>query len=659
MTVKTTLQEQLLSALSAWILSPSVPRSEREAAADELRELRALLPSRFSRSLPEIPPLENLLREEKSQIEERIRLLTEACENALSCDEKTKTELSGEEKRNLAALRLPYARFLEAYSSSLHFGTAGLRAVMGPGPNRMNIHTLAVAAAALAETLKTQFSEEDIARRPVVIGHDARHNARIFCERVAATLAGCGLRVIVTPDYCATPLLAYVIRPLRALCGLMVTASHNTGEYNGLKLYAEDGIQSDEQMAASVAAGMERISKTGYAEASFASLKKAGLIQTLDARFFDEYFDAVRSELPAEGGERELRIAYTPVHGVGAKFILPLFESLGFGRVFVVESEKEPDPDFTDIPRPNPEYEETLAKLKALAEQEHCDIALATDPDADRFALMLPQEDSHFRMMNGNETAGLLIDYYADYLKERGELPERPVLVKSIVSDFFAADIARTKGIELCESLTGFKNICGKRRLFAEDAAPRRDYIMGFEESIGFALGDAVRDKDGLRTACYVLKAALRMKKQGKTLFDRYLELCAAVGIPGACPIQIEREGLEGKAYIEAKMKEFREAPFPEIAGLSLRILEDYSTLTRKFYRRENGELHLEREEKINELSQNALRYFYEDGLFFALRPSGTEPKVKFYLYAKCGDARTSEERIRLLEERIRARLSD
>ncbi len=607
-----------VNELSAWLLNPQIRHALREEALDEINHLlkeAELNTLQFT--------FEEAVTLEEDQLTERLSEAVEALERFA---QKTDTPVGRQILKCLSAIE-------EGNTGHLAFGTAGLRARMGSGLNRMNPHTLSIAAKALADHLKEVFSPEAIQTRPIVIGHDARHNARVFCKTVAAILANEGFTIHIASDYLPTPLLAYSIRSLNALCGLQITASHNTGEYNGMKLYAEDGIQSDEKMAASIAANMEQVILHGYEDADCEPFEKAGRVTLIPQDILDRYYQAVQEELKPIGGEADLKIAYTPVHGVGAKYILPLFESIGYTQVHVVEEEREPDPNFTGIPRPNPEYEETVAPLGQLAESCDCDIALATDPDADRFALMLPDGTGHFRMMTGNETAALLIDAYADYLNEQGLMPERPTLVKSIVSDFFAASIASLKGIEVCESLTGFKNICGKRRLFESDPEPKRDYIMGFEESIGFALGDAVRDKDGLRTACYMLRAALKQKKRGKTLFDRYHELSQEVKYHASYPIQIEREGLEGKAFIEGKMKAFRNDAMPEVLGRPLLRLEDYLTLEAKNYKPHGAQKQEATIEVIDEAKSNVLRYFYGEDIFFALRPSGTEPKIKLYLY--------------------------
>ncbi|MDO5732660.1 MAG: phospho-sugar mutase [Eubacteriales bacterium] len=601
---------KISTAMSHWLRDTQIAVSERQVLLDEIRGLGIRLDD----------DLDTLSKLEATKLADRLAHMLEGIQ---SPDAKIILE--------------------EAFTGQLEFGTAGLRARMGAGLNRMNRHTLAIAAEALGHYLKSSFSSEAIAKRPVILGHDARHNSRDFAETVAAQLSAQGVQVRLFPSYTATPLLAYAIRPLNGLCGVMITASHNAGEYNGMKLYAEDGIQSSSSSAAMIADEMTQIMAGKFITADYGEELPAGRILDVDPSIETSYFDAIRAELPITGHESALRIAYTPVHGVGAKFIVPLFETLGYEDLHIVEAERDPDPDFTGIPRPNPEYEETLERLRQLAETEHCDIAIATDPDADRLALMLPQEDGQFRMMNGNETAALLIDYYAQHLRDCAEMPERPVLVKSIVSDFFAAEVAELYDIELCESLTGFKNICGKRRLFEKDEQPKREYIMGFEESIGFALGDSVRDKDGLRTACYALRAALKMKREGKTLYDRYLELSEHLGYHLANPIQIEREGLEGKAYIEAKMRQFREEQIESIAGIELSSREDYLSLNCEEFARIDGKLQVCGRSKIDEISQNALRFFYGDEIFFALRPSGTEPKIKFYLYTKAESVAAAE----------------
>ncbi|MDI9469019.1 MAG: phospho-sugar mutase [Bacillota bacterium] len=544
----------------------------------------------------------------------------------------------------LTPLLAPYEELAtaisDAYDSRLVFGTAGLRERRGPGFRRMNAYTVAVAAESIALWLKQTAAEGIAAERPVVIGYDTRHQSREFAELSAWRLALHGIRVEITQDWCATPLVAYAVRPRRALAGIMLTASHNDASYSGLKLYTADGIQAADSVTAAIAREMAvppRLIDGPDYEACCA----AHQIRFLPAGVEQAYLAGLRAELPRRGGEEAVRILWSAMLGTGSRYLPPLMEKLGYSAFEVYEPERGPDPDFGGIPRPNPEYAQTMAPVMAAAAERGMDLVLATDPDADRLAVAIPDREGRLHHLDGNQTGALLVDFLLRELERRGTLPERPVLVKTIVTDDFGRRIAAAAGVRTLESLTGFKNICGRIRDIRA-LEPPGEFICGYEESIGYALGTAVLDKDGIQAACWMAAACRDRLAAGSSLWERLMELEARHGVHLANPRELVREGPQGAAAIDAIMQRFRNPAcyIRQIAGHALTLVEDYASGERRrvLAPGEADGVPSFAIEKMNFERSNVLRFFYGEDISFAIRPSGTEPKIKIYEYVRHPD---------------------
>lgn len=539
----------------------------------------------------------------------------------------------------------------EAFAGPLSFGTAGLRGRMGVGLNRMNVYTVATATQGVAAWLKDTYPARECQERGIVIGYDTRHHSKLFAQVAACVMAANGITAHLFESYCQTPLLAYAIRPLHTLAGIMVTASHNPKVYNGYKLYGEDGIQIGQTEADRIAAGIG----LDYAAKDYEECLQEQSIHLVPASLEADYIEKTVHLFRPAPEPQAIRIAYTPVHGTGAKLVLPLLRVAGFTEVLTVEEQLQPDGDFPTAPAPNPEFTQATALLKALAEREHVDLALATDPDADRLAVLLPDEKGVFHQLTGNQIGGLLAHYWFSCLEEDQRMPERPALVKSIVTDDFGARVAAAHGVHTEETLTGFKDICGKIREF--EAAKTYNYVMGYEESIGFALGKNVLDKDGCSAALALAHAAAVYRSRQTTLWAVLQELFAEHGYIASSALNLVREGTQGVELMRYVMDRYRLTCPLTLGSVALTDYDDFrSGVISRIVANGDTRVH----ERIGELtlrSSNVLRYRFADGSWYALRPSGTEPKLKVYIYAPGTTQALAEARVAEMQAGITAQL--
>lgn len=541
--------------------------------------------------------------------------------------------------------------FREAFSSPLAFGTAGLRGKMGLGLNRMNQYTVATATQGVARWLLAIHSKSRLQEHGVVIGYDTRHHSQAFAQRAASVLAANGIRVHLFQDYCQTPMLAFSIRPLQALAGIMITASHNPKEYNGYKLYGSDGIQIGQQEADVIA---EAISLEYLADSYDEAVEQEWILPVGDemqAAYIQQALQALPDCQSRKAAHAALKIAYTPVHGTGAKLVLPLLRQAGFEQICCVEAQLEPDGSFPTAPAPNPEFAPARALLQDLAEEQEVDLALATDPDADRLSILIPDEAGKLHNLNGNQLGGLLVSIWLELLEQTNTLPKRPALVKSIVTDDFGAKIAEAAGVHTEEALTGFKDICGWIRTFEQNNS--YEYVMGYEESIGYALGQAVLDKDGCFAALVLAVAASAEREKGSSLWHRLQELYRNFGYCAARPLNRVREGSEGLELMRYTMKRYRMAAPLEIGGVALEFYEDFLSQKRFTLRRQGKTRQQELLGELDLRPSDVLRYHFADGSWYALRPSGTEPKLKVYIYAPHTDPAHAEARAIQMETTI------
>ena len=537
----------------------------------------------------------------------------------------------------------------DAFAAELSFGTAGLRGKMGVGLNRMNVYTVAVASQGVAAWLRSKYSADRCSEAGVVIGYDTRHNSQLFAEVAATVFAANGVAVALFPTYCQTPMLAYAIRPLQALAGIMVTASHNPAVYNGYKLYGSDGIQVGQEEVDQIT----KFISTEYTAVDFEEALQEQQISYVHQTIERDYIEKTIHQLTPPVGAGGIKIAYTAMHGTGAKIVLPLLRAGGFTNVVTVKEQIEPDGDFPTAPAPNPEFPKATVLLRELAAKEKADLALATDPDADRLAVVIPDNAGEYHQLTGNQTAAFLADYWLSFLKNNHKLPANAAIVKSIVTADLGRSIAAAFGVHLEESLTGFKDICGKIREFQANST--YEYVMGYEESIGYALGRNVLDKDGCSAAYIFAHAAASYKAQGLSLWDAWEGICRKYGYLGETTLNIVREGQIGKKFMAYVMDHFRlEAPLT-LAGSKLDYFEDFLSSYRGKITYDGITRSIIKTGVINLRSSNVMRYHFADGNWYALRPSGTEPKLKVYLYASAYSQAAADAKVKVMTDEVQA----
>ena len=502
----------------------------------------------------------------------------------------------------------------ERFYQDLSFGTAGLRGKVGAGTNRMNFFTVGKASQGVADYIVSKGQEA--MDKGVVIAHDPRHFSREFSELAAGIFAANGIKVYTFPSLRPTPELAFMIRRLSTVSGINITASHNPKDYNGYKAYWDDGCQ----VSAEVADGMTKCINavdiwTGIKKSDYNEGVKAGKIIVLGQEYDREYLDKIESLAIHEGDELDLSIplVYTPLNGCGSIPFRQMLNDRGFTNWKIVPEQENPDPDFTTVGYPNPEDPKAFALSEKYGREFGAELLMATDPDSDRFAIEIRDDNGNYVPLNGNQTGYLLVNYVLEGHKSAGTLPAKGAMVKSIVTSTLSTIIAKAYGVEMFETLTGFKNICGKIPYLHENGY---QYLFGYEESVGYAICEDIRDKDGISAGMMVAEAAAYYRKQGKTLWDVLNEIYAKYGFFAEDEPNLVLEGIAGQQRISRMMKFFRDNIPTEVAGAKVDKVIDYI----------NGY------EDIP--PQNAIRLFLDNGSWFAVRPSGTEPKIKFYFYS-------------------------
>lgn len=503
----------------------------------------------------------------------------------------------------------------DRFYKDLSFGTAGLRGKVGAGTNRMNVYTVGKATQGIADYILSKGQEA--MDKGVVIAHDPRHFSKEFSKLAAGIFAANGIKSYTFPDLRPTPQLAYMVRRLGTIAGINITASHNPKEYNGYKAYWEDGCQ----VSSSVADGMtEKINAVdiwkGIKTSDFDEGVKKGLITVLGQEYDREYLDKIESLAIHEGDELDLSIplVYTPLNGCGSIPFRQMLNDRGFTNWKIVPEQENPDPDFTTVGYPNPEDPKAFRLSEEYGKKFGAELLMATDPDADRFAIEIRDDNGNYIPLNGNQTGYLLVNYILEGHKSAGTLPANGAMVKSIVTSSLSSIIAEDYGVKMFETLTGFKNISGKVPYLHDHGLK---YLFGYEESVGYAACEDIRDKDGISAGMLVAEAAAYYRKQCKTLFDVLGQIFEKYGYFAEDEPNIVLEGIEGGKRIERMMKYFRENIPSEVAGIKVSKVIDYI----------NGYEDIPK--------QNALRLFLENDSWFAIRPSGTEPKIKFYFYSK------------------------
>ena len=510
----------------------------------------------------------------------------------------------------------------DRFYTALKFGTAGLRGIIGAGTNRMNIYVVRQATQGLANYVLKKYGNGSVA-----ISHDSRIKADLFMNEAARVLAANGIKVYITSELQPTPVLSYLVRYFKCQAGIMVTASHNPAAYNGYKAYGEDGCQMTDVAANTV---YDEISKLDMFKdvkiADFDEAVKSGMIEYVDESVYDTYLEKVMEQQvnPGVCNGADLKVVYTPLNGTGNKLVRKVLGKIGVNDVVVVPEQELPDGNFTTCPYPNPEIKEALAKGLELCEKEQPDLLLATDPDADRVGIAVKDYDGSYRLISGNEDGVMLTNYILSCKKASGKLPEKPVVVKTIVTTKLINKLCEKYGCELKNVLTGFKYI-GEVILNLEKKHEENRYLFGFEESYGYLSGTYVRDKDAVVASMLVCEMAAYYKKQGKSLAEVIDGLYEEFGYYLNQTYSFEFDGAAGMQKMSDIMTAVRDNTPKSIAGYDVVKVSDY------FLRKET-DVATGSVTDIDLPKSNVIALHLADDNAVIIRPSGTEPKIKLYI---------------------------
>ncbi len=506
----------------------------------------------------------------------------------------------------------------ESFYKDLEFGTGGLRGIMGVGTNRMNVYTVGMATQGLSNYLKKAFPDEPIR---VAVGHDSRNNSRLFAERVADIFAANGFKVYLFDSLRPTPELSFAIRRLHCHSGVVVTASHNPKEYNGYKAYWSDGAQVVAPHDRNIIAEVQKI--TSPDQVMIWKGDRSENIEILDETFDQIYLEAVHGlSLSPDAVERyhDMKIVYTPLHGTGVILVPESLRKSGFTNILTVKEQNIPDGNFPTVESPNPEERSAMKMAIELAESEKAEVVLATDPDADRIGMALRDENGRYVLLNGNQTCSLLVYYIVKRWSELGRLRGKEYIVKTIVTTELVARIAESFGVKHFDCLTGFKYIATVMRNHEQTM----QYVCGGEESFGFLAEDFVRDKDAVSACSLAAEAAAWAKSQNMTLYGLLKEMYVRYGFFREALVSVVRKGKEGQEEIAKMMSDYRSNPPRSLGGSPIVAIKDY--LSGEALDLANGS-----KAPIDMERSNVLQFTTADSTIVSIRPSGTEPKIKFY----------------------------
>lgn len=509
----------------------------------------------------------------------------------------------------------------EAFYKDLEFGTGGLRGIMGVGTNRMNIYTVGMATQGLANYMKINF--KDIEQPKVAIAHDCRNNSRLFAKTVANIFSANGFYVFLFESLRPTPELSFAIRALKCQGGVVITASHNPKEYNGFKAYWDDGAQLISPHDTNVIDEVRKI--TDPSQVLFKPVKEN--IELIGEEFDEIYLEQLKSlSLSPEAVERnkDMKIVYTPIHGTGVDLVPKVLKKYGFTNIINVPEQDIPDGNFPTVKSPNPENAEALQMAINKAKETGAEMVMATDPDADRVGIAVRDKSGEFVLLDGNQTGAVLIYYLIKRWKELGKIQGKEYIVKTIVTTELLTDIANKFGVEHYDVLTGFKFIAD----IIKQNEGKKHFIGGGEESYGYLAGEFVRDKDAVMSCALIAEAAAWAKDQGKSLYELLIDIYTEFGFYKEKLMNLEKHGKEGAEEIEKIMRDLREHPPVEINNSKVSFIKDY---------KKSISLNMEKNktENIELPASNVLQFVLKDGTKISVRPSGTEPKIKFYVSTK------------------------
>ena len=536
----------------------------------------------------------------------------------------------------------------DAFYTNLEFGTAGMRGLIGAGTNRINIYVVRQATEGLARLIESKGGNEK--ERGVAIAYDSRHFSQEFAFESAAVLAKHGIKSYVFESLRPTPELSFAVRHLNCFAGIMITASHNPAPFNGYKVYGEDGGQMPPHDADALTTYIRAIENPFAVEVADVEAEKAsGLIEVIgeaiDAEYLKEVKDVNINPTLIEEFGKDMKIVYTPLHGTGEMLARRALAQAGFDSVQVVEAQATPDPDFSTVKSPNPENQAAFALAEELGRQVGADVLVATDPDADRVGVEVLQKDGSYLNLSGNQIGAIMAKYILEAHKNAGTLPENAALCKSIVSTDLVTKIAESYGATMFNVLTGFKFIAEKIQEFEEKH--NHTYMMGFEESFGYLIKPFVRDKDAIQAVLVVAELAAYYRSRGLTLADGIEEIYKEYGYYAEKTISVTLSGVDGAEQIKAIMAKFRNNAPKEWNATAITVVEDFKAQTATAA---DGTV-----TNLTTPPSDVLKYTLADGSWIAVRPSGTEPKIKFYIAVVGETNEESQAKIANIEAEINA----
>lgn len=562
--------------------------------------------------------------------------------NSEIVDSKTKEELSSiKDEKELE----------ERFYRELEFGTGGLRGIIGSGSNRMNIYTVGKATQGLADYLVNTYGAD---KASVSVAYDSRNMATEFSETVAKVLTGNGVKVNLFESLRPTPVLSFAVRELKTKAGIVVTASHNPKQYSGYKVYGEDGGQVTDESAAEILSYIERVddfSKIKTLDLEVA--KEKGLLKIIGEEVDKPYIEKVkaltlRKDL-VQNNAKDIKIIYTPIHGSGNIPVRRVLKELGYENLSVVKEQELPDGNFPTAPFPNPEVPQVFEIALEMAKNIKPDIIFGTDPDCDRIGAVVKDSQGEYKVLTGNQTGVLLLDYILSSMKDLNTLPKNAAAIKTIVTTEMATSVAKYYGVELIDVLTGFKYIGEKIKEFEESKS--NTYVFGFEESYGYLAGTFVRDKDAVIAAALICEMTLYYKTKGMSLYDALIGLFDKFGYNREGLVSMEFAGKAGQEEMAKTMENLRHSMKNAIGTVKIRKKIDYKLSIEK-------DLIEVTEKEINLPKSNVLKFILEDGSWFVVRPSGTEPKMKVYFSVVGWSLKDSEEKLEKFKTEIMSIIS-
>ncbi|QDG81789.1 phospho-sugar mutase [Weissella cibaria] len=557
-----------------------------------------------------------------------------------------RTDLPANSQADMQQLATDDKAAEDAFYQPLSFGTAGMRGILGAGINRMNIFTVRQATEGLARLMDSL--DDAVKGRGVAISYDSRHFSPEFAIESAKVLGAHGIKAYVFETLRPTPELSFTVRHLNAYAGIMITASHNPKDYNGYKIYGEDGGQMPPKESDIITASIREADMFEVPVKDEAELVAAGLLVKIGKEVDDAYLAEVKTvtvnqELIDTVG-KDMKLVYSPLHGTGALIAGQALQNAGFENVTIVPEQAEPNGDFPTVKLPNPEDPEALAMGIALAKEQGADVVIAVDPDADRMGTAVRQPSGEYQLLTGNQIGAVLLNYLLTAKKAAGTLPANGALVKSIVSSEFAADIAKNFGVETINVLTGFKYIAEQIQHFED--TNEHTFLFGFEESYGYLVKSFARDKDSVQATVLLAEVAAYYKSLGKTLYDGLQELFEQYGYFVENTKSLTFAGVDGAEKIVALMNKFRAETPAEFGGVQVAKVEDFSLQT-------ETDTTTGAVTPMTLPKANVVKYWLSDGSWVAVRPSGTEPKIKFYVGTKGATAQAAADELAAIQATI------